>query len=85
MAQFPIVQNLHEEFVLYVVMVDSEHTIDQMCEEASKANIAFERNHKPGQQLRARRLGAEEPFDHDITVADAGITAMMSLEFYYED
>ena len=84
MALIPIVQNLHDEFVLYVGMIDTEHTMDQVCEEVCKVNIAFDKNRIDGQSLRVRRLGEEDPFPRNQTVADAGIAPMSSLEFFYE-
>ena len=30
MALIPVVQNLHDEFVLYVTMIDNERTMDEV-------------------------------------------------------
>lgn len=83
MAQIPVIQNLHEEFVLYIVMVDTAQTMDQIC--AKPVNIAFDRNRRPGKVLRVRKLGADAPLPRDMTVAEAGIAPMTTLDLYYED
>ena len=84
MAQIPIVHNLHQEFVLYVSIVDTEHTMDEVCRTAAQLSIGFEKNRKPDAPLRVRKVGAEKPFPRDMTVAEAGITPMTSLELFYE-
>ena len=85
MALIPVVQNLHDEFVLYVAMIETGQTMDQICDEVSKINIAFDKNGRPDQILRVRKLGAKEPYARDQTAAQAGIQPMTSLEFYYAD
>ncbi len=84
MAQIPIVHNLHQEFVLYVSIVDTEHTMDEVCQTAAQLSIGFEKNQKPDAPLRVRKVGAEKPFPRDMTVAEAGLTPMTSLELFYE-
>ena len=84
MAQIPIVHNLHQEFVLYVSIVDTEHTMDEVCRTAAQLSIGFEKNQQPDAPLRVRKVGAEKPFPRDMTVAEAGITPMTSLELFYE-
>ncbi len=84
MAQIPVVHNLHQEFVLYVSIVDTEHTMDEVCRTAAQLSIGFEKNQKPDAPLRVRKVGAEKPFPRNMTVAEAGITPMTSLELFYE-
>ena len=84
MAQIPVVHNLHQEFVLYVSIVDTEHTMDEVCRTAAQLSIGFEKNQKSDASLRVRKVGAEKPFPRDMTVAEAGITPMTSLELFYE-
>ena len=85
MAQIPIVQNLYDEFVLYVVMIDTEQTMDEVCRQAAKTYIGFDKNQRPGQSLCVRRTGEQQPLPPAQTVAQTGITPMTSLEFYYEN
>ena len=85
MAQIPIVHNLHQEFVLYVSIIDTENTMDEVCQAAAQVSIGFEKNQKADVPLRVRKVGTEEPFPRDMTVAQAGITPMTSLELFYEE
>ena len=84
MAQIPIVHNLHDEFVLYLSMVDTDNTMDEVCEMAAALSIGFNKNKHANKSLRVRKLGATEPFPPDMTVGQAGITPMSSIELYYE-
>ena len=84
MALIPIVQNLHDEFVLFVSMVDTDKTMDEICEDVAKVSIGFDRNREPDKPLRVRVLGEDEPLPRKMTVAAAEIAPMTSLEFFYE-
>jgi toluene monooxygenase system protein B len=85
MALIPVVQNLHDEFVLYVTTIDSDRTMDEICLDVAKVSIGFDKNRRPDQPLRVRKVGDDTPFPRDMKVTDAGIQPMTSLEFYYED
>ena len=49
-----------------------------------QAEYWFEKNQKPDAPLRVRRSGLKKPFPRDMTVEEAGITPMTSLELFYE-
>ena len=85
MAQIPVVHNLHDEFALYLSVVDTENTMDEVCALAAKLSIAFDQNQKADTPLRVRTLGADKPFPRDMTVGQAGIVPMTSLELFYEE
>ena len=84
MAHIPLVHNLHDEFVLYLSVVDTENTMDEVCEMAAALSIGFDKNKRADRSLRVRALGATEPFPPDMTVAQAGLGPMSSIELYYE-
>jgi hypothetical protein len=84
MAQIPLVHNLHDEFVLYLSVVDTDNTMDEVCEMAATLSIGFDKNKRAEGALRVRASGATEPFPPDMTVAQAGLGPMSSIELYYE-
>lgn len=84
MAQIPIVHNLHDEFVLYLSMVDTENTMDEVCEMAATLSIGFEKNKQADKPLRVRLPGASQAFARAMTVAQAGLAPMSSIELFYE-
>ena len=84
MAQIPVVYNLHEEFVLYMATVDTDNTMDEVCEIVSALSIGFATNKRTDKPLRVRKVGATEPFPPEMTVAQAGLTPMSSIELFYE-
>jgi len=57
--------------------------MDEVCQTAAQLSIGFEKNQKPDAPLRVRKVGAEKPFPRDMTVSEAGITPMTSLELFY--
>ena len=61
-AHIPLVHNLHDEFVLYLSVVDTDNTMDEVCEMAAALSIGFDKNKRADRPLRVRALGATEPF-----------------------
>ena len=47
-------------------------------------SIGFDKNKRADRPLRVRALGATKPFPPDMTVAQAGLGPMSSIELYYE-
>lgn len=84
MAQFPISSNFSGDFVLKLVPVDTEDTMDEVATAAAEHSVGIHIVEQPGRVIRARKQGAAEPFARELTVAQAGLSPTETLEFYYE-
>ncbi len=52
--------------------------------EIADAVVAAVREDNPGKAIRARRMGADEPFPLDAKLGDAGLLPTETIEFYFE-
>lgn len=84
MAQFPFISNFQYDFVLQLVACDSEDNMDKVAEAAAHHSLNRRVRPQPGKTLRVRQQGADQPFDRQTTVSQAGIKPMTCLEIYYE-
>ncbi|WP_409332319.1 toluene-4-monooxygenase system B family protein [Trujillonella humicola] len=84
MALFPISSHFHGDFVLKLVPVDTENTMDEVAAAAAAHSVGIHVPDQPGRTIRARKQGADEPFPRDMTLAQAGLEPTDTVEFYFE-
>lgn len=84
MALFPISSNFRGDFVLKLVPVDTDDTWEKVAEQASVHSVGIHVAPQPGKAIRARRMGADEPFPLDAKLGDAGLLPTETIEFYFE-
>ncbi|NMO04114.1 toluene monooxygenase [Gordonia sp. TBRC 11910] len=85
MALFPISSHFHGDFVLKLVPVDTENTMDQVAAAAAEHSVGIHVPDQPGKVIRARRQGDPEPFPRDMLLADAGLAPTDTVEFYFSE
>jgi len=85
MALFPLVSNVEGDFVLQLLPVDTDDTMDQVAEKAAFHSIG-RRVAAPadGTLLRVREQGSTTPFARDVTVAGSGLLPMACIEVFAE-
>lgn len=84
MALFPISSNFRGDFVLKLVPVDTDDTWATVAEAAAANSVGIHVAPQPGKAIRARRMGADEPFPLDAKLGDAGLMPTETIEFYFE-
>lgn len=84
MAAFPLSVNFHGDFVLKLLVVDTDNTMAEVAEAATENVIGL---HVAAQDavIRVRIPGEAEPLPLDMTVGEAGLTPTQTLDFYYEE
>lgn len=85
MALFPIISNFQHDFVLQLVPVDTEHTMDQVAAAAAHHSVGRRVAPQPGKVVRVRRQGGAGFFPRDARLCDTDIRPMESLEFIFCD
>lgn len=83
MALFPLTSNFQEDFVLQLVAVDTENSMDELAAAAAVHSVGRRVKPRPG-VLRVRRQGASEPLPRDLKVGDSGLRPMECVEIYWE-
>ncbi len=84
MAAFPLAVNFYGDFVVKLLVVDTENTMAQVAEAATENVIGLHVARGDG-IIRARIPGETEPLPLDMTVAEAGLAPTQTLDFYYEE
>ncbi|QHS11105.1 toluene-4-monooxygenase system B family protein [Sinimarinibacterium sp. NLF-5-8] len=85
MAQFPIISNFQYDFVLQLVSVDTENTMDEVAAAAAYHSVGRRVAPQPGKVVRVRRQGGETFWPRDVRLCETDIKPMESLEFIFSD
>ena len=85
MALFPLVSNFENDFVIQLLPVDTDDTMDQVAEKAAFHSVARRMWELPdGTVLRVREQDTQQPFPRDATVAASGMGPMACIVVYAE-
>lgn len=84
MALFPLTSNFEEDFVLQLLAVDTDHTMDEVAAAAAHHSVGRRVKPRPGHVMRVRRQGSDEPFPRTMTVIEAGLAPMECIEVVWE-
>jgi toluene monooxygenase system protein B len=84
MALFPLNSNFEEDFVLQLLPVDTENTMDQVAAAAAYHSVGRRVAPRPGHIMRVRRQGAHDPLPRAMTVSQSGLKPMECIEVVWE-
>lgn len=84
MALIPLASNFDGDFVIKLLPVDTENTMDEVAAAASVNAIGIHIPEQPGRTIRVRRSGDSEPFPRTMTVAESGLGPTECIDLYYE-
>ena len=84
MAALPIVSNFESDFVLQLVEIDSDDSMDPVASKCAHHSIGRRVAPRPGTILRVRLPDAEAPLPREQTAASAGIAPMDTVEIFFE-
>ena len=85
MALFPVISNFQYDFVLQLVPVDTENTMDEVASAAAHHSVGRRVAPRPDTVVRVRRQGAEDFFPRNATPSETDIQPMEALEFIFCD
>ena len=84
MALFPITSNFEGDFVLQLVAVDSENTMDEVAAAAAVHSVGRRVRARPGHIMRIRRQGSEDFLPRAMRVCDSGLKPTGTVEIIWE-
>jgi len=84
MALFPLTSNFQEDFVLQLLAVDTDNTMDEVAAAAAYHSVGRRVAARPGHIMRVRRQGYEKPFPRTMKLNDAGLKPMECIEVVWE-
>jgi len=85
MALFPVISNFQHDFVLLLVPVDTENTMDEVAAAAAHHSVGTRVAAQPDKVIRVRRQGAAEFFPRTTLLRETDIRPMETLEFIFCD
>lgn len=84
MALFPLISNFEGDFVLQLLPVDTENTMDEVARAAAYHSVGRRVTAGPGHVMRVRKQGSEELIPRSTKVSQAGLKPMECLEIIWE-
>ena len=85
MALFPIHSNFERDFVIQLVPVDTEDTMDQVAEKCAHHSINRRVRPQPDKVLRVRHHENGTVFPRNMLVSDAGLRPTETLDILFMD
>lgn len=85
MALFPLSSNFERDFVLQLLPVDTENTMDEIAEAAAYHSVGRRVAPQPGKVMRVRRHGADEFFPRDMKLKDSGLKPTETIDIVFTD
>ena len=85
MALFPVISNFQYDFVLLLVPVDTENTMDEVAAAAAHHSVGRRVAPRPGKVVRVRRQGSADFFPRDRRLRETDIKPLECLEFIFTD
>lgn len=84
MALFPLTSNFEGDFVLQLVAVDTDNTMDEVAAAAAIHSVGRRVRARPDCILRVRRQDATEFFPRTMKVADSGLKPTETVEIIWQ-
>ncbi|MDE2372000.1 MAG: toluene-4-monooxygenase system B family protein [Burkholderiales bacterium] len=85
MALFPVISNFQYDFVLQLVAVDTENSMDEVAAAAAHHSVGRRVAPRPGKVIRVRRQGSETFYPRQAKLGETDIKPMEALEFIFAD
>ncbi|MBN8488654.1 MAG: toluene-4-monooxygenase system B family protein [Burkholderiales bacterium] len=85
MALFPIISNFQYDFVLQLVAVDTDNSMDEVAAAAAHHSVGRRVRPQPDKVIRVRRQGADDFFPRSARLNETDIQPMEALEFIFAD
>lgn len=85
MAMFPIGSNFEGDFVIQLVAVDDESSMDEVAQACAEHSLNRRVAPRPGKVLRVRRHTDGEVFPREMRLKDAGIMPTETLDVVFAD
>lgn len=84
MALFPLTSNFEGDFVLQLVAVDSENTMDEVAAAAAVHSVGRRVRARPDCVMRIRRQGGEAFLPRTMKVSESGLKPTETIEIIWE-
>lgn len=83
MALFPVISNFQYDFVLQLVPVDTDNTMDEVAAAAAYHSVGRRVAPQPDKVIRVRRQGEAAFLPREARLHETGVKPMETLEFIF--
>ena len=84
MALFPLTSNFEGDFVLQLLPMDTENTMDEVAAAAAVHSVGRRVRARPGHILRVRRQDSTEFLPRTMKVVEAGFMPTETVEIIWQ-
>jgi toluene monooxygenase system protein B len=84
MALFPLTSNFEGDFVLQLLAVDTDNTMDEVAKAAAHHSVGRRVRARPDSILRVRRQGGDSFLPRNMKVSDSGLKPTETIEIIWE-
>ena len=84
MALFPLTSNFEGDFVLQLLAVDSENSMDEVAAAAAVHSVNRRVRARPGCIMRVRQQGASAFLPRTMKVSESGLKPTETIEIIWE-
>ncbi len=84
MVLFPLTSNFQGDFVLQLLPVDTENTMDEVAAAAAHHSVGRRVAARPGHIMRVRRQGSNDLLPRTLKVSESGLKPMECIEVVWE-
>jgi toluene monooxygenase system protein B len=84
MALYPLTSNFEGDFVLQLLAIDSENTMDEVAAAAAVHSVGRRVRARPGQILRVRRQDGAAFLPRSMKVCESGLKPTETIEIIWE-
>lgn len=85
MALFPVISNFQFDFLLQLVAVDTDNSMDEVAAAAAHHSVGRRVAPQPGKVIRVRRQGSDTFYPRQAKLSQTDIKPMEALEFIFCD
>jgi len=85
MALFPLSSNFEGDFVLQLLPVDTENTMDEIATAAAYHSVGRRVAPQPDKVLRVRKSDTGELFPRDMKLEDSGLMPTETIDIIFAD
>lgn len=85
MAMFPITSNFEGDFVMQLVVVDDDATMDEVASACAEHSINRRVAPRPGKILRVRRHSTGEVYPRSMRLKEIGLLPTEAVDVIFSD
>ena len=85
MALFPLNSNFQGDFVIQLLPVDTENTMDEIAAAAAHHSVGRRVRPQPDKVMRVRRHGSDEIFPRDMKLHESGLAPTETIDVIFAD